>query len=447
MEIKCDVTDKDATDKGRQTFRYKSKTSELTQQTIEDAIEDYMRRKFNLSEVTFLSYDKAIHKPYEEVDLRKLPLYRYTRLADKVCTDDSIINSVPDECVIDALLAMLWTHYKSKTREQLTEELGSPHPSVEQIQKWVESESYSYRDYVSLYILDPLHNTMVCHIAKRSAKVMITCKVNNQHLYAITDAQLRTEIKHYRRLNLAQVEHRVGLTPDNYDFCEDKSTIGECTKPYILCNISDLSELGRDIQTEEQTMLRLIGFNASRVSMLEHPITDQIILSAHDYHSRKKVADRLFAQTGYCAFEFVNQTYCQLARSSCLVEVGTLPVETYGPEQLDILQQHAVHPFVCRTSYESTMQHRSIDMRRCYTSQLLQNNEPYPVFSYSDKKKRYDASKGLPIGEYCIDTVIALANGNMLVRRGWHPRVFVKYCLDKGYITNDNITHVMKASG
>jgi hypothetical protein len=40
-----------------------------------------------------------------------------------------------------------------------------------------------------------------------------------------------------------------------------------------------------------------------------------------------------------------------------------------------------------------------------------------------------------------------MAKGSLIQRHGWYPLTFVKYCLRKRYISQDNIKFVMKASG
>jgi hypothetical protein len=170
-------------------------------------------------------------------------------------------------------------------------------------------------------------------------------------------------------------------------------------------------------------------------------------VAAPDYHVRKAIADRLFADTGCSGFEFVNQSFCKLARLSFQIEVGELPLETYGPEQLDILQRFPILPFTCLTGNavdEGDDDNLiSVDMAKCYTARLLNNMEALPVFSFGDKKQPY---RRMPIGEFYIDCKLRMANGNLVHRHGWYPRVLVRYCLQKGYITHANITHVMKAS-
>jgi hypothetical protein len=85
-------------------------------------------------------------------------------------------------------------------------------------------------------------------------------------------------------------------------------------------------------------------------------------------------------------------------------------------------------------------------MAKCYTARLLNNTEPIPIFSFGDQKQSYKPSMGLPIGEYYIDCKLRMADGNLVHRHGWYPRVSIRYCLDRGYITIGNITHIMKAS-
>jgi hypothetical protein len=66
-------------------------------------------------------------------------------------------------------------------------------------------------------------------------------------------------------------------------------------------------------------------------------------MSAKQYHERKHVADELLKKYKYSGFEFTNQSFCKLAVSSFNVMEGDLPVETYGPHQINILEEFPIN--------------------------------------------------------------------------------------------------------
>jgi hypothetical protein len=149
--------------------------------------------------------------------------------------------------------------------------------------------------------------------------------------------------------------------------------------------------------------------------MIQHPVTKQTILTASNFHKRKRIADTLHKKYKWSQLEFANQSICKLSRLHFEMFVGQLPEDTYGPEQLDILQNYSVVPVVINRRdvtlpvSDEPVRFLSIDMRQSYTSGLLHNKERIPVFSFSDRKQRYDSSMGLPIGEFYINCQVRMA--------------------------------------
>jgi hypothetical protein len=213
------------------------------------------------------------------------------------------------------------------------------------------------------------------------------------------------------------------MRADNVEYCDN---IGDATAPYILVGTQDLSDMAKNLQTETKTMIPQLSFTGYYwVTSFEHPTTGQMIIAAPDYKKRMSIATRLFRDTGYAGFQFVNQSYCKLARMSFQIEFGELPLESYGPEQLDILQRFPITPFTCETGNYCDENLISIDMAKCYTARLLNNVDDYPIFSFGDKKQPYVKSDDkLPVGEYYISCKIRMADGNLVFKHGWYPRVF-----------------------
>jgi hypothetical protein len=70
----------------------------------------------------------------------------------------------------------------------------------------------------------------------------------------------------------------------------------------------------------------------------------------------------------------------------------------------------------------------------------------FPIFSAFDKKEPYEERMGLPIGEYYLNIKLVMARGNFVRHHGWYPRNVILHCLERKYITIENITHVIIAS-
>jgi hypothetical protein len=446
--------DKFATHTGQTTYQYKSTTSTLKQRTIDEAVTEFIQttnlnalkpNSFHAGEAHVFNSRVVSHREYDEVKLSDLPLYGYHTLASKCCPDDELINITEGQCVIDGLLSVLRSHYTTKTRQQLIAELGTPTPSVNDIKAWILDDQYSYHDYVSIYILDPFNKSMFHHIGENTTRVSITAKVTNQHFYVITLKAVQRQIFQHHCIDFTQLITRNDMTGANSEY--RATEFDKSDQPFILCETSDLSVEAKRIQTDTKTMIAEISFHSTRVTSFEHPVTNQLFLTAPNYTERREAADILLGR-GETSFEFVNQTYCQIGQAHFRHRVGELPTETYGPDQLDILKHYPVVPYICRTHQEEQVTEDnmiSIDMKNAYPSQFINNTTyQYPIFSFGDKKEAYVEEATLTVGEYYINKQVVMANGNQIHRKGWYSHNFVDYCLKRQYISHADILYQMK---
>jgi hypothetical protein len=192
------------------TYKYKSKTSSVKEDAIDDAIQQFLKDKnkntsapnsFECGDAMYVNHEVISHKEFPGTKLSALPLYGLT-LADKCCPDDDKIHATPGQCVIDGLYSMLKPqHFKSITTRRLIQEIGTKTPSVDDLKRWLTSEDYSYHKYVSMCVLDPLNRKLFRYKAPDS-RMVITAKVNNQHFYVITQTALQDQIKHHECLDL-----------------------------------------------------------------------------------------------------------------------------------------------------------------------------------------------------------------------------------------------------
>jgi hypothetical protein len=168
-------SDPRATYRKSTTYHYRSASSELSQETIDDAANEFLTKMtqpetwyFQASGIALVRTSDVEHRQYDEVKLEDLPHYDSQRLGVRYCPDDKLINNTPGECVIDGILSFLQAskHYKTITRRKLIAQLGCTNPSITAIERWVKHGSYSYLNYVSIDILDPFRRLMFRHVAK-----------------------------------------------------------------------------------------------------------------------------------------------------------------------------------------------------------------------------------------------------------------------------------------
>jgi hypothetical protein len=262
----------------RTFYKYNSRSPELKDDTI-DAAKEHFLECVSLSEyegcgMKIFDTEVASHEPLLDVPMRQLPIHTWRPSINMLSEHDEDINTRPNQCVVSGLLSMLWNEYKTLTPAKLIEQLGTDTPCLDEIEAWINNTDLPCCDYVSLYIVDPLNNLILCHIAEKNTKVKMTYQLNNHHLYTITYEKWRKQMQYLRRIDLKAAKFQK-LRPDNYVYCHDVDEIpNHPDVPYILCNESNLSTLADKIHSETNTMISTLAFERHRVAMIEHPPCD-----------------------------------------------------------------------------------------------------------------------------------------------------------------------------
>jgi hypothetical protein len=437
------------------THQYQSKTSELKQDAIDDAIQLFLKEtnkstswsnSFEGGQAMYVDHELMSIKLLPDAKLAGLPLYRFHKtLADKCCPDDAKIQVTPGQCVINGLFCMMKAtkHYAGITEQKLIREIGTNTPSVDQLERWLSSDKYKYRDYVSMNIIDPLNRKLFRHVARKNTVVTITAKVNNQHFYLITQTALREQMKNKEYLDLTLLRIRAELTEHNFEYCDDVSRLVTSDMPYILCETTDLSDQLKKIQSATKTLVNEVSFHHTRVMAFEHPVTNQMYIAAPKFEQRKDAAEVLFKDT---SFAFINQTYCQLGKAFITHNVGDIPEETYNQHHLEILDNFPINPYVGRLEEEAPDKTISVDMKNAYPSVLLDMTHDWMVMSFRDKIEPYVQQEVLNPGVYFVTKRMQFANGNMPLRKGWYPHNVIAYCFQHGYISHEDIQYMMKST-
>ena len=99
---------------------------------------------------------------------------------------------------------------------------------------------------------------------------------------------------------------------------------------------------------------------------------------------------------------------------------------------------------MCKDKYVDN--YKSIDIRRCYTSVLMNNTEPWAVFSAFDciEPVTVTCVDDIKVGEYYIQPTwvnpktkeklkletFQMGKGNIVLSQGFYPSAFVKYALE-----------------
>ncbi|RZI45295.1 hypothetical protein, partial [Candidatus Finniella inopinata] len=366
------------------------------------------------------------------------------------------------QCVVDVIMYFMQKH-TNMTRAQLVEELKScvdrdedsditellnvinndKGYSINTMMRWVATKSD-----ITAYVIDPFGNTISYHVAK-TTRVFIACLMNNEHLYVLGDSQ-KKYLSSQKKIQMNELTFKEGF--EDADFCTVQNCLNS-TKKVVYVDVNCLSHVINEvIQTTNMIPCPILTHNNLAIKF-RHPKTNQVFIASQDYDIRKSICDDLFAQTKYSEFKWNNQTYAQIFDSFLAYTNGKKIIEFksyYSKEFYDILQIYLFGGYnacmIKGTEWKNGKlppNMRTFDRRGCYTSCLLNNLDPYPVFSVHDHVERLDADATIPIGWAYISKDAML--GHMKFVLGWYPSFFVKYLIENGY-DRTNVTLINKSS-
>jgi hypothetical protein len=103
----------------RTFYKYKSRSDQLKDETIEAARHEFVRN-FVLSEyeggdMEILDAKVVEHKPLLDEPLRQLPIQTWRPSVNLLSEHDEDINTRPNQCVVSGFLSILWNQYKKLT--------------------------------------------------------------------------------------------------------------------------------------------------------------------------------------------------------------------------------------------------------------------------------------------------------------------------------------------
>mgnify|MGYP001062790195 FL=1 len=176
----------------------------------------------------------------------------------------------------------------------------------------------------------------------------------------------------------------------------------------------------------------------------EHPLTGQFFFAAPEYLERKAVFEAMREESkNYIDFKyFQNDSWAVIFKKYCNFKLGCLPLSYYSPDYETILRDYPVSAFVARVQ-DSNEEVQSFDFCKAYSHILMTNECDYNVMSVFDQIEPFD-QKELVAGEYYLPHNIKMRD--IVVARGFWPKVLVQYLVDQKYISLEEIPYVIKAS-
>jgi hypothetical protein len=386
--------------------------------------------------------------PFNKVLLENIPM-KGTKLCYKLLGDIKNINVNDGECVLDYILyeAHQTGKFKKLTRYSLVQYFGEKcltyGVTTKQIIDWAK-----YMGNISVHALNPFLKQFASHIEKKN-DLSLCFIVNNNHCYPIVDKTMKKSIAEKKCLELQAILFKFNY--DNYDYfstVSDELIKGNASqKPVILIETHNLLEIVQKIGSETNQVVLNMKFDKSKVSMFQHPISNQVYVASQDFELRKKVCEDMLNETNIVDFTFKNMSWTQLATNYMNAKYGTWNKSEYSNDLISIIKDYKVSPYIAQVNRAfDEFSIEAFDICRCYTSILIDNEVDYNIFSIFDNITPFNKDDKLQAGEYYIDSNICMADNTIVLSRGWYPLVIVKYWLENNYITLDDIKYKIYAS-
>ena len=370
-------------DQTKYTLKVKTKIGDLLWEIMDH--EQYTRgaQYFALSGTPHVHLEDIIIRPIGKQNLRRIQLRgAQIQYPHKVLGDVSAININPGMCVLDYVMAEILNKNLQITREQLQSELAKacigPHDEAEEehifsvgtMMRWAQT-----RDTISIYALDA-YGKVFAHSVAAQCKLLLCFIVNNNHVYPVMNADDKRSIAKSKRLIKEFAMHPEWRNPVEWEPDGSPLPAGHT----ILVNAMDIGELALKVTEETKQFVYncvIPEGGSSRVTMFEHPVTNQIIVAAPEWKERKATLEALITKDRYLGYEWKNQTWGLIGRTIFERHFGSLAPSHYGPELLQIYEKSTLKPLIYRTGKQSD-DGVSVDTRRCYTSILMNNTDPFP---------------------------------------------------------------------
>lgn len=399
-----------------------------------------------------------------------------TKLTYKVFSDICNIKQNDGTCVIDYLMAKLPVVYPKLTRDALISSLERVGATIEDgitTENLVDLKHHFY-PRVNIYALDPFFHPVVIDTINKTKQSCINLSFvnSNNHLYPIESEHQQHQLTYTKKIDLTDFKFNPEFTEDNFelfapseykvkhgeDMVTVKHTMGK--KPIqILADGFNIRDILEEVQKQTNHLIDVIDCDdKGNIKGFKHPVTKQYILEGPDFEERKQALNLINKDFNDDKFLFVNQSWASIGNSIFNQIVGTLPSSTYSQRARHICDSNFARPlsFQC---YDEIHQNDDVvidnhddiltgDIRKCYSSVLLYNEERIPIFSFTDSFQPY--THPIDIGYYLVANTplnkIKTPTGNLTLPGGVYSSYLINELLERKYIDGSTIKEAMTAS-
>ena len=279
--------------------------------------------------------------------------------------------------------------------------------SVSHIEEWITSNGHP----IDYFAIDPSTFEVFASRNDGTGRLNLVFVVAHNHLYPITIPALKRKITDgAQKVDPADFGLFIADTT-NFGRCDDLDTLVEGKfDEDVVYTVQDLDELHQLIVERCNVVPDQLTVSRGRISGLVHPMTLTMIKRADDWALREGACKVLGGKYPCAEFEFRGQSVSKIARDLARVVVGTFPASSHS--NTEFVDDYGAVPLVQRLEdidwrQAQDPQFQAIDKKRAYTTAILQNSDPYPIFTAFDDFAAFDGTfqDG---GEYVLHRITPL---------------------------------------
>ncbi len=377
---------------------------------------------------------------------------------DKLCAIRFIVNSLTDVRTFGMLTIPLVKSQFDALKVDYSNGL-----SVESMIYWIKTY---YPNTLSLFAIDPCYNVFKTYVAERPEHTLMFV-VNNGHIYPIYNDAIKKRVSQTKTLETGKVTwfvegcgyrliEKVNVSdsplddgiqqPDNQKYEDFLKGVNQDKNEVVLFE-SALEDVAKDLIKSVGYSVTAMKFRNSEIEAFQHPLTQQIIQFAPNYHQRQHVCQKLFELYPLYCFQFRNQSYNTLASSLFEVMFGKIPKSYHIKEDQQIIDEYHTSPLIETLVPEFPFDQycKGFDIKKSYANAMINMNCDYPIFSICDSFEKYNG-EAIQIGEYVLDECEIEPLGGLRIHKKVYGYNLVNYLLSNKYIDKSKILFFKKAS-
>lgn len=388
--------------------------------------------------------DFRFHKSVKMFDVTETNLK--IKELENFCDDSDYKKYDFGNCMVNMLYVELRKKYKRVTQKKIINGLNKHCDDIMKKGCTLQAFEEFMKDYkcVSYDIIGPDYKFISRHTGTDDKdKLIITCYINNAHVYPINDTTVQKHIRQIQDDNydLSKVFKPTKLKIfENYEYITDYDKL-EDGKTYICGKDDDINFLLQQFINETGYAPEYIDMDTTsgRIITFKHPKINCYITEYDNYHKRKATHEKLNKMFNNSFGKFYNKSYARMSKQ-LMNKFSDLPVSYYNKEAYYYLNEYEVKPMYEITEDCKQENMMAVDFTKQYASifykDFQEKNFFIPIYDIHNCVVDYDGGK-IENGEYYVKPV-KYANINF---GGCFIHSFVvKKLLKGGFITKDDIT-------